>query len=394
MKICFITHEYPPNIISGLGTALVNLVKGLKDHEITIITPLARGGKTHEKIDNIEIIRVPILNSKLLNKFNLLDPRILFSLKLRSLKKSFDFKKFDLLHIYDVHDSYFIDKNIQKSIPILISVNDFYSYIIPWNLFKFPYPTKKLIIRYIHYTLTKVLNKHFLKKSKYILVNTEFLKNVLINKCNIKPSSIFHAYRGLEHKRFKVSKSKYNSKKILYLGSNMERKGVIYLIKAMPEIIKKHPDAQCTVIGKSTPKLMKEFKEILRKNEIENKVEFLPYIPSEKVPEYYEEANVFVLPALFENLAVTILEAMASQTPVICTADGANDEAIEHKKQGYIIEKKSPEQITHYVNKIFENPKKAKELGQEGLKKLKTKFAKDTMTNKVYNLYERILKNE
>ena len=391
MKICIISHEYPPNIISGLGTALVNLVKGLQNHEITIITPLVRGGKEHEKSGNLEIVRLPIFKSSLLQKFNLIDPRILFSLKLRKFRKSFDFTKFDILHIYDVHDSYFLDKSITDKVPVIISVNDFYSYIISWNPLKFPYPTKNLPARYFHYSLTKVLNKHFLKKSKYVLTNTQFLKKILMEKCNLPPEKIFHTYRGLDVSKFgKNPKNKYTSKKILYLGSNMERKGVIYLIKALPEICKKYPEATCTLIGKSTPSLMKEFNKIIKKNNIEKNVTFIPYVPSENIPKYYQEANVFVLPALFENLAVTLLEAMASKTPVVCTEDGANTEAVEDKKQGYVIRSKSAEEITNAVCKILEDPKKAEEMGILGYKKLQSTFARETMTKKVYQLYQKI----
>ncbi|HLC57449.1 MAG TPA: hypothetical protein VJH95_02670, partial [Candidatus Nanoarchaeia archaeon] len=76
MNICIISHEYPPNIISGLGTALVNLADGLKsNNKVTVITPLLRGGKEHEIDGNLEIIRLKIPNPRLLQKLNLIDPR-------------------------------------------------------------------------------------------------------------------------------------------------------------------------------------------------------------------------------------------------------------------------------------------------------------------------------
>ena len=392
MNICIISHEYPPNIISGLGTALVNLADGLKsNNKVTVITPLLRGGKEHEIDGNLEIIRLKIPNPRLLQKLNLIDPRILFSLKLSRFRKTFDFNRFDIIHVYDVHDSYFLSRKIHT--PVLISVNDFYSYITPWNPLSFPYTTKHLPARYIHYNLTKILNKHFLKKSSHILVNTTHLKFILVEQCSINPASIFHIYRGIDPRRFSLaSPDKYTSKNLLYTGSNMERKGVIYLIKALPEIFSKYPEASCTIIGKSTPGLMAQFNNILKKHNILNKVEFIPYVPSEKMPEYYSKANVFILPALFENLAVTILEAMASRTPVICTAEGANDEAIEHGKQGYIISQKSPEEIAHYVEKVFENPDKSRKMGRKGLEKINKKFPKHDMVSRVQELYKKILK--
>ncbi len=380
MKICIISHEYPPNVISGCGTALNTLASGLakKDYEITIITPLIRTNIQEEQNGKIKVIRLPIMQSGFLSRLNLLDNRLAFSLALRKFRKKFDFSQFDLLHIYDVHDSYFINKKItnkNQSIPIIISVNDYYSFITPLNIFKFPYPTPNKLKRYFHAILAKTLNKHFLKKSRLVIALTKYSKDVLRKKCNIPEERIRVIYRGMEIKKFTQSKTKYNSRKLLYIGSNMERKGVPYLIDAMPAIIRKYPEASLTIIGKMNSALEKELNEKIQNHSLQKAITLKEYIPSNEIPKYFEDANVFVLPAIIENLAVTVLEAMSSKTPVITTSVGGHEEAIT-EDAGILINPGSSEEISKAVIEVFSSQKKAKLMGEKALKLIKEKFSK------------------
>lgn len=390
MKICFISHEFPPNIVSGCGTALNTLVKGLlkKGHEITIITPLIKTNKFNEKEHNLTVIRLPIFQSGFLNNFNLIDNRLQFSLALRKIKKDFDFSKFDILHIYDVHDSYFLDKTIIKNTKTIISVNDYYSYIIPNNPLNFPYKTPNMLKRYVHAMLTKNLNIHFLKKVDHIIANTNYLQKILLE--NLHNKNIQVIYRGMELKRFSISKNKYTSKKILYIGSNMERKGVEYLIRSMKKIKQKFKDAELIIIGKMNNSFKRKIEKIMIEDDTKGNIKILNYVQSDKIPIYFSEANVFVLPAIMENLAVTLLEAMASKTPVIATDVGGNKEALKNEA-GIIISPKSKEEISSAIIKLFSNPKKAKELGNNGLGIIKEKFSDAKMISSIDSLYVSIV---
>jgi len=393
MKICIICHEYPPNIISGCGTALSTLSRGLirKGHKVTIITPLIRTELQKETSYNLEIIRLPIFQSKFLSRFNLIDNRLGFSLALRKFRKKFDFSQFDILHVYDVHDSYFLDKPLIDKVKTIISVNDQYAYITPWNIFRFPYKTPNLIKRYSHSMLTKVLNKNYLKKVAHIIALSNEQKRVLVENCKLKESSVKVIYRGMEIKRFSISKNKYSSGKILFIGSNMERKGVDFLILSMLRILEKFPKTHLAIIGKTNASLKRKFGKIIEENNLENNISMFEYIPSAEIPNYFADANVFIMPSIIENLAVTVLEAMSSQTPVIATRVGGHEEAVDDSC-GVLINPGSSEEIANAVIDIFSSPKKAKKMGENGLKTIKSKFAEQKMIEEVNSYYLRVLK--
>jgi len=62
-----------------------------------------------------------------------------------------------------------------------------------------------------------------------------------------------------------------------------------------------------------------------------------------KLPNKYQEADVFVIPSLNEGMSNTVLEAMASGLPIITTQTGGTDELID--KNGVVVPKKDPEAI-------------------------------------------------
>ena len=74
VNILIVSHEYPPHVTSGPGRYVTNLSKGLinKGHKVTIITPLIKeygtNVKKYESNDHLTIYRLPLFQSKLLNK--------------------------------------------------------------------------------------------------------------------------------------------------------------------------------------------------------------------------------------------------------------------------------------------------------------------------------------
>lgn len=392
MNICIVCHEYPPNIISGCGTALTTLAAGLtkKGHALTIITPLVRTDVKEEHSKNLRIIRIPILQSGFFSRFNLFDNRLAFSLALRKFRKQFDFTQFDLLHVYDVHDSYFLNRNILNKIPVIISVNDHYSYITPWNILHFPYKTPNLLKRYLHAQLTKVLNAYYLKKASHIFTITRYQLAILQQHCGIPQEKMTTIYRGMDFKRFTQAKNKYTSKKILYIGSNMERKGAQFLIDALPAILEKFPQASLTIIGKKNQALTRQFEKKIRERNLQNRIEMLEYVPSTEIPNYFAQANVFVLPAIIETLAVTVLEALTSKTPVVATRVGGHEEAID-EHSGILIHPESSSEISNAVIQIFSHPKKAELLGKNAARRIQQQFSKGRMIQEVEQAYLKLL---
>ncbi|HVL67111.1 MAG TPA: glycosyltransferase family 4 protein [Vicinamibacterales bacterium] len=91
--------------------------------------------------------------------------------------------------------------------------------------------------------------------------------------------------------------------------------GQRYLIEAMNEVIRLHPDTRLVICG--TGALLDELKSVARSAGVERHVTFAGMIDNTAIARYCAAADLFVLPSLLEALPTVAVEALASGTPVL-----------------------------------------------------------------------------
>lgn len=93
--------------------------------------------------------------------------------------------------------------------------------------------------------------------------------------------------------------------------------GQRYLIEAMNEVIRAHPDTRLVICG--TGALLGELQTVARSAGVERHVTFAGLVDNALVSRYVAAADLFVLPSLLEALPTVAVEALASGTPVLST---------------------------------------------------------------------------
>lgn len=162
-------------------------------------------------------------------------------------------------------------------------------------------------------------------KSYKIITISEYVKNDIIKTFPFIPSKKLHTiYNGiLFEKNISFTTSPYHKPYILYVSTLLQYKNVITLIKAFNNI-KDKIDQNLVIIGKPTSYWNNVIKPLIKKNHIENRVIHI----SERIDEstlalYYQHADLFVHPSLFEGFGYTPIEAAIYETPVISSKETA-----------------------------------------------------------------------
>ncbi len=105
------------------------------------------------------------------------------------------------------------------------------------------------------------------------------------------------------------------------------RMGLDNLIKAMPAIVAKRPNALLLIGGKGPER--EHLQQLITQNGLQNHIRLLGFIADEELAGYYQAADVFVLPTLaLEGFGLVTTEALACGTPVIGTPVGATPEIL------------------------------------------------------------------
>lgn len=214
----------------------------------------------------------------------------------------------------------------------------------------------------------------------------------LTNKCSFIPLPIDTLkFKPILKNELSNLKKKIagKNKVILFIGRLAPIKRLEYLLFALKNIIKMFPNSVLLVIG-SGPK-EKEYKNLARILEIEKNVKFMGYINHDNLPEYYNIADVYVLPSLREELSNTIMEAMACGVPVIATEVGGNPYLIEDGITGLLVSPKDIHMLSKKITFILKNPREASSISRKALKKIR-KIAKIDVSEKYMMVLSKLVK--
>jgi glycosyltransferase involved in cell wall biosynthesis len=108
---------------------------------------------------------------------------------------------------------------------------------------------------------------------------------------------------------------------VLYLGQIYPMKNVGRLIRAFAQVRDRVPH-QLVLVGKpgfgSSPDLA-----LIEELGLGDRVRCIGWVPDQDVPLFYQAADLFVFPSLYEGFGITIIEAMAARCPVVTSTAGA-----------------------------------------------------------------------
>ncbi len=145
------------------------------------------------------------------------------------------------------------------------------------------------------------------------------------------------------------------------------QKGQIYLINAMPIILKKYPMATLEIIGEGDERKILESE--IKKLRLQKHISLLGN--KNKVEKYLQHWTVFVLPSIAETFGIVLLEAMAYGLPIVATKVGGIPDVIIHKKNGLLVEPKNEKALAKAILEVLDHPPLAAKFKREGFSRVK-----------------------
>ena len=104
-------------------------------------------------------------------------------------------------------------------------------------------------------------------------------------------------------------------------SADVTMKGLKFLLEAMAKLRTERDDLHLVVIGKRKPGGASD--DAIRRLGLEGHVEFVTGVPEERIIELYSEAELAVVPSLYEGFSLPAIEAMSCGTPLVATTGGA-----------------------------------------------------------------------
>ncbi len=80
--------------------------------------------------------------------------------------------------------------------------------------------------------------------------------------------------------------------------------------------------------------------------------------------EVFADADVFILPSLFEGNPLTLIEAMASGLPIVTTAICGMKDTIREGQNGLLVPTRSPKSIVDAIDRLLRSPEMRMKIGR------------------------------
>ncbi|MBX2932302.1 MAG: glycosyltransferase family 4 protein [Chitinophagaceae bacterium] len=228
------------------------------------------------------------------------------------------------------------------------------------------------------------------------IANTDFERETLINKYDIKPHKIVTIGTGVNVKDYECPiaavqtfRKKYSiaDDEILigYIGRLSEGKGTALLLKAFEQLYTTNKKIKLLLAGSKTDYAEKIEQEIAMKK--------LPVILIQNFSDaekavMFQAMDIFVLASKGESFGVVFLEAWACKKPVIGANMGAIASLLSNGKDSYLFEHGNIEDLAEKINLLIADADKRVQFGSNGYNKVLHSYTWEIIVKKYREAYQ------
>lgn len=196
--------------------------------------------------------------------------------------------------------------------------------------------------------------------------------------------------KGCFKRKFNIPEDR---KIILYLGRIHRIKGIDFLVKAYAHLVKNmnFNDAILVIAGPDDGYLS-EIQALIKTLKLDEVLLSGPLYGRDKL-EAYVDADLFVLPSIYEIWGLTVLEAAACSTPVIVSGGNAIRAIVCKNKFGLSVKYGDNIQLAESIHELLSNDDLLREMGREGRKFIFENYDWANIIITLEKLYEEVVVN-
>lgn len=233
--------------------------------------------------------------------------------------------------------------------------------------------------------LQKITNKFYFRQgwSVPVALSPE-VKKTILDLYGLPEEKVPVIYNGIDLSRC-LPKQVYAAEPLtlIHIGRFNVQKNHRGLLEAFQKLLKQIPDCRLRLLGDG--ELWEETVAYARELGVADNVEFLG--SQSNVYPYLQQADIFLLPSLFEGMPMTIIEAMGTGLPVVASAVGGVPDMLRHGESGILVSC-DPEEVSRVCAELAGDENLRKKLG-ENARRDSVRFSADYMARQYWEEYTR-----
>lgn len=390
MRIMIVSSWYPP-VLSGSSLWAESLVLALRKrgHDVRVLTTQWEGNVLEPEASREEIVyRLPawlVPRNSFLLGLSIVPVAYSVANRHRMLEIVQGFKPHVIHHINHIFDTIFLSAYVAKrtGTPLVGSITT-------------PIQSRSPIIHALMHTVDVVLLYNFgVRHWQRIICSDSTQVQYVLDSYGerVRDRIIRHIFVGV-HERIRQAQptEKASWPQIVTVGHIHKIRDPTNVIRAMPAILERFPDARLDIAGRI--QFNRPLEEVRRLG-LESSVHFLGEVSQEQVSELVSKAHVFVVlhQCRYAGLSFTAVEAMQFGTPVVINApnDLYGHDVIRNGENIVLVNGDDVKEIEREIICLLGDQELRERIGRSGKQFVASYLNWDICAEKTEKLYEEIL---
>ena len=210
---------------------------------------------------------------------------------------------------------------------------------------------------------------------------------VPLNRLTVVPvgvdASVFRPYDDVVKKKGRL---------MVTSSSDVPMKGLVPLLEAIAKL-RAERDIDLIVIGQ--PKVKGRVAAAIERLGLGDIVTTITGVSDDELARLYGEAEVAIVPSLYEGFSLPAIEAMSCAVPVVATTGGALPEVVGVSGEtGLLVEPNNPEALVEAIRSLLDDPALRQRLGDNGRQRVMERFTWQVTARGTAACYEAILRDQ
>lgn len=230
------------------------------------------------------------------------------------------------------------------------------------------------------------------ERADCILANTQYTRDRLV-ELGADPDVVRIHHIGIDSDRFRPDDRTYdtNTITVLTVARLHEAKGLKYGILAARDLSQRltNVDVRYRIVGDGP--LEGELRELIRENDVDDVVTLCGPMDQRGVIDELHSADVFLLPSLEEGFGRVLLEAQASELPIVASNVGGIPEAVSPGESALLVSPRNTQAIVDRLERLADDPAARATLGSVGRSYVHDNFDIQVLNDRLETLYAELV---
>lgn len=233
---------------------------------------------------------------------------------------------------------------------------------------------------------------HLFDRADCILANTQYTRERLV-EFGADPDIVRVHHVGIDPDRFRPDDRAHDldTMTVLTVARLHEAKGLEYGVRAATELSKRLPDidVRYRIVGDGP--LEGELRELIRNHDADNIVTLCGPMDQTGVIDELHSADVFLLPSREEGFGRVLLEAQASELPIVASNVGGIPEAVSPDDSALLVPPRDTGAMVDRLEQLAHDPSERATIGAAGGSYVRDNFNIEDLNDRLEALYAELV---